>query len=132
LILEEAGKLAKKDGEENLARLTKGDDVKLSWGVVRSVLRAAPTGIAPDAARAVFKADISKLPAYTGAALPDGSYMLYRIQNVKAAAESDPRGGQLAQQYARLVAEEDFGAWLEGLRQRYPVKVNTKALERKE
>ena len=132
LILEEAGKLAKKDGEENLARLTKGEDVKLSWSAVRSILRAAPTGIAPDAARAVFKADISKLPAYTGTALPDGSYMLYRIQNVKAAAESDPRGAQLAQQYARLVAEEDFGAWLEGLRQRYPVKVNTKALERKE
>lgn len=132
LILEEAGKLARKEGEDYLARLAKGEDVKLAWGTVRSVSRAASAEGGGNAARVVFKAEIGKLPAYAGTALPDGSYMLYRIQAVKAAAENDPRGAQLAQQYARLVAEEDFGAWLESLRQRYPVKVNSKALERKD
>ena len=131
LLIEEAAKLAQKEGEEHLARLSKGEDIKLAWSTVRTVLRAAPTGLAPDAARAVFKADVSKLPAYAGSVLPDGSYALYRVQAVKEAADNDPRGASLNQQYARLVAEEEFTAWLEVLRQRFPVKVNSKALERK-
>jgi peptidyl-prolyl cis-trans isomerase D len=131
LMTEEAAKLAQKDGEETLARLNKGDDVKLAWGPVRSVLRAAPAGFAPDAARAVYKADSTKLPAYAGASVPAGGYALYRITGVKHAAEDDPRAASLNQQYARVVAEEEFTAWISGLRQRYPVKVNSAALEKK-
>jgi peptidyl-prolyl cis-trans isomerase D len=131
LMTEEAAKLAQKDGEETLASLNKGEDAKLAWGPVRSVLRAAPAGFAPDAARAVFKADSTKLPAYAGATVPAGGYALYRIVGVKPAAEDDPRAASLNQQYARVVAEEEFTAWISGLRQRYPVKVNTAALEKK-
>lgn len=131
LQAEEAAKLAQKDGEETLAKLTKGEEAKLAWGATRSVLRATPAGFSPDAARAVFKLDSGKLPAYAGASLPGGGYALYRVTAVKQAAENDPRAASLTTQYARMVAEEEFTAWLAGLREKFPVKINSAALERK-
>jgi peptidyl-prolyl cis-trans isomerase D len=131
LLIEEAAKLAQKEGEETLSRLAKGEEPKLAWGPVRSVLRATPAGFSPDAARAVFKLDASKLPAYTGTAIPGGGYALYRVTAVKQAAENDPRAVSLTEQYARMVAEEEFTAWLSTLRQQFPVKINSTALEAK-
>jgi hypothetical protein len=37
-----------------------------------------------------------------------------------------------AQQYARVVAEEEFAAWMATLKEKYPVTINKAALESKE
>lgn len=134
LIREEALKLATKDGEDKLARLAKGEAIDLKWSPARGVSRTAPQGLAPDALRAIFKADAGKLPAHAGFASPGNGYALYRISSVKAAdaAKDDPRGRALAQQYARLIAEEEFSAWMASLKEKYPVDINKTALESKE
>jgi len=134
LIREEAVKLAIKDGEEKLAKLAKGEALNLAWSPVRNLSRVDPQGLPPEAVRAVFKADASKLPAHAGLASPGNGYALFRINSVKpaAVAKDDPRGRTLGQQYARFVAEEEFAAWMGTLKASYPVEVNKTVLESKE
>lgn len=135
LIQEEAIKLAIKDGEDKLARLAKGEALGLKWSPSVSVSRSATQGLPPDALRAVFKADPGKLPSHVGVAFPGQGYALYRITEVKP-GDSNPKGdqrtGALAQQYARLVAEEEFVAWMSTLKDKYPVEINKAALESKD
>lgn len=135
LVRDEAFKLASKDGEDKLARLAKGEAVDLKWSPARSVSRTAAQGLPADSVRAVFKADTEKLPAYVGVAVANLGYSLYRISSVKRsedAGKNDPTGRALAQQYARLVAEEEFAAWMSTLKEKYPVEINKTVLESKD
>lgn len=133
LIQEEAAKLARQAGESALAGAAKGGDASLKWGAIRSIPRLGGAGIDREALQAVFQADVAKLPAYAGAARADGSYALYRVSQVRPFKGGDDNRAQvLRQQYARIVAGEEFGAWLSSLRQRYKVEVHPKALEAKE
>ena len=81
--------------------------------------------------RAVFRASTDKLPAYAGVKVPGAGYALYRIEKVSrpAAKDDDPRRAAIKQQYARVLAEQDFGAYIAALRKRYDVKVNYSLLE---
>ncbi len=135
LIREEAAKLAHRDGEARLAQLAKGEAVTLAWSPARTVQRLGIQGMSPTAVAAIFKADAAKLPAYAGAAMPDGSYAIYRIGKVAPYAPGDkenPRAEQLRQQYGALLLEEEFGGWTASLRRRYEVSINKAALETKE
>lgn len=133
LVRQEAEKLAAKDGEDKLARLAKGEKVDVAWSASRVVTRAYAPNLAPEAASAVFSADVAHLPAYAGAAVP-GGYALYRIDQVKpyaavAGAEEPPRAKALRERYRQVVAEAEFGDWLAALRQRYGVEINKAVLE---
>lgn len=134
LIRDEAIKLAIKDGEDKLARLAKGEAVALKWSPPISVSRSAPQSLPPEALRTVFKADAGQLPTHAGVAFPGQGYALYRITAVKPGdiAKDDQRVAALGQQYARLVAEEEFAAWMSTLKERHPVEINKVALENKE
>lgn len=136
LVRQEAAKLAAADGAEKLARLAKGEQLDLRWSPLRTVARSYAPNLAPEAVRAVFAAEVAKLPAYTGTPVP-GDYALYRISQVKpyappAGGEEPPRAKALRQEYARIVGEEEFAAWLTTLRERFPVDINAAALEAKE
>ena len=134
LAHQEAGKLAAKAGAEKLAQLLKGDKTDLTWSAARPVTRAKATGLAPEAVGAVFGADASKLPAYAGVDTP-GGYTIYRVSTVTpyVAGKSAPEEAQALQnRYRRVVAEEELAAWQSSLRDRFPVKVDPKALESKE
>ena len=133
LALEEAGKLSRKDGENKLAHLVKGEAAELSWGSARSIPRLGAQGLSAPAAKAIFQTETAKLPAYTGIPITAGGYTLYRISQVKPFTDADdPRAKTLRQQYARIVAGEEFTAWLAVLRKRYPVEINNKAFEAKD
>ncbi|MDD5176245.1 MAG: SurA N-terminal domain-containing protein [Sterolibacterium sp.] len=135
LVREEALKLAQKSGEATLDRLVKGEQIDLAWGTAHSISRVSAPGFTSEAVRAIFSGNVAKLPAYTGVALPNGGYALYRIGQVKpfvAGIEDNPRSKSLREQYARIVADEDFSAWLAGVRARYTVDINKAALESKE
>lgn len=134
LAREEAVKLAVKDGEAKLVRLTKGEKVELAWGKPRVLTKGMTAEMPQDVARAIFKADSAKLPSYAGVAAP-GGYALFRISSVKphaADAGETPQAKAMRAQYARLVAEEELAAWIATLRAKYPVEINRAALENKE
>lgn len=134
LLREQAAALAIKDGEEKLARLRQGQALDLKWSPVRKVSRSEASGLPPESVRAVFAVDAKNLPAHAGVAYPGTGYALYRISAAGAAeaAANEPRARALAQQYARIVAEEEFAAWLASLKESHPVKINKAALETKD
>lgn len=131
LVHDEAAKLARQAGEDALAKLGKGESVALTWAASRSVSRGDLKGLSVEGMRAIYKTDVAKLPAYTGATQADGRYALYRIDAVKpfAGDEKDERAAYLRQQYDRAVATEEIGAWLASVRGRYSVDINKKLLE---
>jgi peptidyl-prolyl cis-trans isomerase D len=134
LTAEEAGKLARKEGEALLAALQKGGKADVSWGSAKNVSRSAAAGIAADAKPGIFSASPEKLPAYAGGRLEDGSYVLYRISRVEAykASDNDREAGQLAQQYVALKSQDQMGAYFASLKAKHPVTINKAALETKD
>ncbi len=130
LITEEAVKLAEQDGEAKLAQLTKGEALNLQWSAAKPVLRSAQ-GVPPEMLRAVFRAPTDKLPGYAGTKVPGAGYVLFRVEKVTrpTASQDDPRLNAIRQQFGRVLAEQDFSAYMATLRKRYNVKVNLAALE---
>lgn len=131
LTLEEAVVLAEKDGVEKLAKLGKGEALELQWGAAHPIQRVDQR-IPPEVLRTIFRAPVEKLPAYAGAKVPGVGYVLFRIEKVTrpvASGKDDPRMQALRQQYGRVLAEEEFSAYLGALRKRYDVKVNAAKLE---
>jgi peptidyl-prolyl cis-trans isomerase D len=135
LVRQAAAAKAVVAGEEKLGKLTKGEKVDVNWSAPRVVSRMHAPNLSPEARSAVFAASVKSLPAYVGAKMP-GGYALYRISK---AMPYDPavgegaaaRGQALRQQYGEVVAQEELIGWLAALKQRYEVKVNNAALERK-
>lgn len=130
LTTEEAVKLAEKEGEAKLAQLNKGEAVDLQWSPAKPAQRSLP-GVPPEIMRAVFRAPSDKLPSYAGAKVPGAGYLLFRIEKVTrpTASGDDPRLKAIKQQYSRVLAEQDFAAYVAMLRKRYDVKINLAALE---
>jgi len=89
--------------------------------------------IHPLAAPLVFKADVSKLPAYAGVELPGIGYALYKVAKVEAGDKlDDARRLAVVRQLGSLQSQEDVQLYLAALRNRYKVEVNKAALESKD
>jgi peptidyl-prolyl cis-trans isomerase D len=122
-------------GQAQLDKLKKGEKVNLTWSAVRPLSRMHAPNLSAEARNAIFSVSTKKLPAYVGANAP-GGFALYRIDSVKP-FDSAPGGDvasrsqALRQHYGQVIAQEDLMGWLAALRQRYPVTINTAALERK-
>lgn len=133
LTYEEAAKLAVKDGEAKLARLTKGDALDIKWAPSRQVSRVTAQEMPISSLQAVFKAKANRLPAYAGVALPAGGYAIYRIEAVKSpvVSKGDPLWQAGEERYRQIIAEEETAAWLAALKEKFPVTVNKSALEKR-
>lgn len=125
----ESAVLARSRGEAMLAALKSGED-KVNWALVKSVSRLQGKQVPAPAMQAIFRADVGTLPAYAGVELPNnGGYALYKIIAVKPLATIDPdKRRALQADYAAIVAQEDFAAYLASLRKRYQVEINKEAL----
>lgn len=124
LKAEHARAAAAKEGVAALERLNAGEVVDLAWSEPSSVSRVAPSLSAP-AMQAVFGASTDELPAQVGVALPEGDYVIYRIDAVERPelAEDDPRLQAVKAQYAQLLGARDFDVLLAELRKRYDVQI---------
>lgn len=71
-----------------------------------------------------MKADVSKLPSYAAAEMPQHGYAVYRISKVNqpAAADAAKRQAQ-QQQLGNLLAQQETFAYLEALKQKAKVKI---------
>ena len=127
---EKGRELALAQGEAALVALRKGEPSAAQWGDERVLQRAAP-GLPAVAMQAVFSAPAEPLPGYVGVQLPEGDYVIYRIDAVERpqVAADDPRVAAVSAQYAQLLARRDFRGFRRGLRQRYGAEVNASALQ---
>ncbi|EXI65115.1 MAG: Peptidyl-prolyl cis-trans isomerase D [Candidatus Accumulibacter adjunctus] len=133
LILQGEAALARSAGEARLAELRQGATDSVAWTPPRKLSRQDARQLPPAAAKAIFSADVHKLPVFVGAAAGDGGYVLYKIVSVTQPDRVDEARRQaLQREYAQILGQEDFAAYLAGLRQRYRIDINRAALERKE
>src|SRR5690606_29228577 len=71
---------AEAEGEAAISALRSGEEVEGVWSASRTLTRANP-GLPEAAARTVFAVPDETLPAYAGAPMPDGRYVVYRIES---------------------------------------------------
>lgn len=130
LTRQEALTLAQKAGVEKLAALTKGEQAG-TWGAAKLISRDTPQGFKPEALSSVFHIDAGKLPGYSGLQSEAG-YVLYRVSKVVPLQSIDAEKEKgVRQQLARVVAAQEYQAFVGGLRENAKVQINKAALEKR-
>ena len=82
LQAEQRAKLLAQKGDATIKALEKGDEAGLNWSAFKVVGRQPSPELDAAGVKAVFRANVDKLPAYTGFARPDGSYRVVRVSRV--------------------------------------------------
>jgi peptidyl-prolyl cis-trans isomerase D len=124
---EEALRLARQAGEAKLAAAKASGDAA-GFGEPKVLSRTKQPTINTTGALAVFKADVSKLPAYVGVELPGQGYGVYRIGKVSQPAQPDTaRRAQEAQQIGGLVGQAELYNFVEAIKAKSKVKINVGA-----
>ncbi len=133
LLAEQTAGLIAKLGQSRIEELRQGKEpAGLDWSAFKVIGRQQPEGFDPETVQAVMRADAAKLPAYVGAAMPDGGYRIVRVTRVIADA-SDPMlraavETGLRQAYARA----DAIAQVELAKAAQKIEIKPGALEKKE
>lgn len=131
LRLQEASKLARRDGEAKLAELRAGKDPGISWSAPHPVSRTKSEGLSPEALRQVLSADALKLPAFAGLGVEQG-YVLYRVGKVIETAAKDEKDAKASTARVESQAGADqFAAYTASLRSRAKIEVNKANLDKK-
>jgi len=130
LTLSEAAKLAKKQGEAQLDALKKGEGDAAKFGAAKLVSRDNLGSLRQEAADPVFRANVSKLPAFVGVETPDG-YGIYRITKLVPVAADEAKQKALQTELARLAGAQEFRAFISGLRGNASVTINRAQLDKK-
>ncbi|MSQ71013.1 MAG: peptidylprolyl isomerase [Betaproteobacteria bacterium] len=131
LTRRESMALARKQGLAQLETLKKGEGGAANFGATRSISREDPKGMAGESLNAVFRTDVSKLPAYAGVELPD-AYAIYRIGKVVQATPDDAKLKAAQAELGRAEGAMEFRAFVSALRARAGVEINKAALEKKQ
>ncbi|MCE2949691.1 MAG: SurA N-terminal domain-containing protein [Betaproteobacteria bacterium] len=131
LRFERASEMAIDAGRKRLAELRAGKDAGTGWSPPQMVNRQQPGALPEAAVRQLFRADVSKLPAFVGVEQPGGGYLLLRVSRVVESRGIDPnaRAGFARQAY-QLAAQEQVSAYIASLRSAAKVKLSSAATER--
>lgn len=131
---EQAAVLATKQGQALLAELKQGRAVPaLKFGAAKKAGRdqAQREGFGVNEIQAIFRAGAQTLPSYTGIALPDGGYALYKISSIASDENVKRQVAQIAPLSLRqILAEQTAGAYLESLRAQGKVSIKQAVLEK--
>jgi peptidyl-prolyl cis-trans isomerase D len=132
LTREEAGKLAKKEGEAKLALAKEGKgDVK--WPALLAVSRASPGGLQPHVIEAAMKADTAKLPVVVGVDNPAGGYSLVQVAKVLDAPPADEaKAKALKSRIAQSFSQQEVISMIAEARSATKVNIAKDALAKKD
>lgn len=129
VTLEEAARLARAAGEARLAAAKAAGDAT-GFGAPTVVSRTKEPTVAREAALAVLKADVSKLPAYVGVEVPGRGYGVYRIGKVSQPAQPDQaRRKNESDQIGQLVGQQQLVDYVEALKVKAKAKVTVQPAE---
>lgn len=133
LARQQAGEIALKQGKEKLEKLRQGQDAGVQWSNPQQVSRQRPQGLTEAAMRQIFKADVTRLPVYIGVETPQGGYTLFRVSKVLEASNiDDAKRAAFARQLRQFVGQEEFDAFVAGIRKKSEVKIRQEAVEKKQ
>lgn len=126
VVQEEAAKLAQKAGAAKMAAAKASGDVA-GFGEAKVLTRTKEPTIAPAAALAVLKADVSKLPAYVGVDVPGVGYGVYRIGKVSQPAQPDlARRKAEQEQIGSVLAQQEMYSYIDALKAKAKSKITLK------
>jgi peptidyl-prolyl cis-trans isomerase D len=128
LKTQQATEMALEDGEKKLTQLQKGDAMDVSWGEPKQVSYIESQGVDSSVLQAVFKKELTEIPAYTGVENPQGGFTLIRINRViepdmTTMIEDESKYRSFNKQLQQMLTQEETSAYLAGLRQRYDVSI---------
>ncbi len=119
-----AADMAIQDGEEKLSRLQAGNEDIVGWDSEMLISYIQPQGLSFETLQAIFKADVSRLPAYAGVVNAQGGYSLIRISTVvEPEMDDEEKRADFRKQLQQMVVQEEMSSYLAGLRERYDVTV---------
>jgi peptidyl-prolyl cis-trans isomerase D len=75
-----------------------------------------------------MKADMQKLPAFVGLDVAGVGYSIYRISKVSAGNPDPTRRASEQQQLTNAISQQDVYSYVEALKQKAKVKINSSAL----
>ncbi len=128
---EEAAKRARQDGEARLADLRAGKTAAMPWSPTRQLTRqvALASGLSPMVVTPAFQVSATHLPAYTGAAIPSGSYILVRVTQVTPGNPEDATKRKQAEAgLTRAYGDATMSGFMAGLRKTADVRLINKAV----
>ena len=129
VTLEEAGRLARAAGEAKLAAVKASGDAT-GFAAPTTVSRTKEPSVNREAALAVLKADVTKLPVYIGVEVPGQGYGVYRIGKVSQPAQADQaRRKQESDQIGQLVGQQQLVDYVEALKVKSKAKVTVQPAE---
>ena len=133
LTREEAGKLAKKDGEAKLEALRAGKPVAdLKWPSLLPVSRANPGGLPPPVIDAAMKLEAKTLPAFTGTENPGGGFSLIQVAKmIEAPVADEAKLKATRSRLAQAVTQQEMMSLLAQMRTTSDVTIAKDALEKK-
>lgn len=128
LKTQQATEMALEDGEKQLTQLQEGDAIDVSWGESKQVSYIESQGVDSSVLQALFKKELTEIPAYTGVGNPQGGFTLIRINRViepdmTTMIEDESKYRSFNKQLQQMLTQEETSAYLAGLRQRYDVSI---------
>jgi peptidyl-prolyl cis-trans isomerase D len=130
LTMQRSIELAEKEGRAALEKLQKGEKSGLQWTSGQYVSLQQRQGLHPEAAKAVFSADVKSLPAYVGVPAEDGRFVVYRISEVRDVENVKPEQvASTGKQIEQMAGQAQYQDFVSSLRERAKVKINDTALE---
>jgi peptidyl-prolyl cis-trans isomerase D len=133
LTQQQAAQLAVRHGRELLDKLKQGEGIAPGWSAVRLVSRDNAQGYAGAALTGIFKADISKLPAYAGVENAQGGFVLLKVTRVVDSETVDiARRKAVSEELRQVLGQEELNAYVASLKLKADVKVQQDRLEKKE
>ncbi len=130
LAQQEALAAARKQGMERLEELKGGKGSAARFSAPKLVSRDQPKDIGAEALSQIFRLDASKLPVYAGSESRDG-YTIYRVSRVIDVNPDEARERGVQSELGRASGQQEFKAFLDGLRAKASVQINRAALEKK-
>jgi peptidyl-prolyl cis-trans isomerase D len=133
LTQQQAAQLAARHGRELLDKLKQGEGIALGWSAAKLVSRGNAQGYAGTALTGIFKADIGKLPAYTGVENAQGGFVLLKVTRVVDSETVDiARRKAVSEELRQVLGQEELNAYVASLKLKADVKVQQDRLEKKE
>jgi peptidyl-prolyl cis-trans isomerase D len=130
LQAEQSMRLLTQKGEATIQALEKGQEKGLSWSAFQVVGRQPSAIFDAAGAKAVFRVNTDKLPAYTGFVRPDGSYRVVRVSRVVEAPTLNPlMVSSIASSVTQAQQRSDMQAMTDLIVAGQKVKINPNAVE---
>ena len=130
LRAEQRARLLAQKGEAALQTLAKGEEAGLTWSAFHVVGRQPSAELDAAGAKAVFRVNADKLPAYTGFARSDGAYRIVRVSRVMEAPAMDPMLlSSLESGVTQALQRADMQAMVALIKAGQKVKIKPNAIE---